>query len=483
MTLVKDVPQDDPSTNGHTSLEEREKRKSKNPNHNQGLAKEDVKRDDASEVPFTSNFPLGSLETLFGFIKENWSYIVGQGDVVPAAFDTITNEPEPEAKAIWIGGPYNMDSEKTFFEGVYIGGEEYRVFDNVVLSSDRTRQQLPIIVRIVALFEEGSRKSAIVECYYRPADILSIMNILRVSGENPLIFLHESQDEDTVKPQKRKRGRPPKKRMLNIEDSISTLESCTENEIFTSLRPYVDCVSISSFNHKCTVDHVQPVWTPNQSSKMLKDWYFYRKALELKNCSLIICKPRPIKPRSWIDLIEKRNKDKRYSLPNRERYEHTRMDISTQPNMFSSKIKKRKRFSDDDEAEDLFEEESSLISENSLDDASLSRMSQPVTISSRTETNITEPHNRSDKIFPHLMEKMESMSELITQSLFTMQEAIEHMQDDVLVNLEEIKKSLHEIKSQPSSDISIAPAENLVDDFSTLNSANTFPSEIFNSFI
>lgn len=440
------------------------------------VANED-NRDDIVDNSFISNFPYGSLDTLFGFLTENWSYIIGQGDVVPTSFETIHDAPSGEKDAKWVGSPYPIDSEKVFYEGVSIDGVEYRVFDSVILKSARTRQQLPIMIRIIALFEEASRKRAVIECYYRPADFLSIMNILRISGENPLIFLHESQDEENVKPQKRKRGRPPKKRMLNIEDSINVLKSCSEHEIFTSLRPYVDCVSISSFDLKCTVDHVLPTWTPNQSSKLLTNWFFYKKALELKTCSLVICKPRPTKPRSWIDLLEKRNKDKRYSLPSRERTDSRFDHLLSQPKIQSSKKKKRKSFSDDEELDEVFEEDSSFVSENSIED-----------IHSRSHSSLLptqhdiQPLKRSEVLFPHIMEKMEAMSELITQSLSTMQEAIESMQGDVLVNLDEIKRSLQDIKDHNTEDIPIPSTENLVDGFGELNNSNSFSSEIFNPF-
>lgn len=369
-----------------------------------------------------------------------------------------------------------------------MNGEIFRIFDCVMLKSQRTRQQMRTLARIIAFHEEQSRKYVTLEWFYRPQDFISVMNRLKITGHNPLS--PEGKFGNSLKIAKKKRGRPPNKRLLNIEDSITTLESSPENEVFTSLMPYIDSISISAIDFKCTVEHVFPTTTPKVPSDRKNNYYFYRKALELKTCSLIICKQLPNKPQSWIELVEKKSKEKKhYYYKDKIDFSPSSKSVTSQQASKSSKKRKRdsKKFDFDEyEIDDDLTSESDVSEDYSVKKQPLSpaptrqEPSQPVVphININTVTNV---NRKSDLIFPYLLEKLEEMSKIVTRGLITMQEMVENMHYDVHVNLDEIKGSLDELKNNNiMNGLNMGASDHSVDDITSFNNTNMFSPDLFN---
>lgn len=440
--------------------------------------------DDKVDNEFQSLYSQDSLESLFRFLFESTGLIVGHGDVIPLGFNTLPNDISAERKAEWLGKGINIGPNRTYYEAVKINGEVFRIFDHVALKSQRTRQQMRTIARIIAFYEEQSRRYVTLEWFYRPQDIISVMNRLKITGHNPLS--PEGKYGNTLKIAKKKRGRPPNKRLLNIEDSITTLEASHENEVFTSLMPYIDSISISAIDFKCTVEHVFPTTIPKIPSDRKNNYFFYRKALELKTCSLIICKQLPDKPQTWIELVEKKSKEKKHY------YYKDRIDISKSPSSLDGvKTKKKKKREsrkfdfDEFEIDDDVTSESDISEDFSIRKQPTTRLprqdytQQTSTQGSSTQTNI---NRMSDLIFPYLLEKLETMSKIVTRGLITMQEMVENMHYDVHVNLDEIKGSLDELKKSSSnmSGLNMGPSEHSVDDITSFNNTNMFSNELFN---
>lgn len=433
-------------------------------------------------IKFASKFSPESLEEIFTFVSDNAENLTGQGDLAPTDLDTFQDDPTKEMNSQWLGVPYKVQYlDRVYYEAIHINGEEIRLFDHVILAvKQKPRNYVVTVARVIAFYEENGRKRVTLEWYYRPPEILAIMNRIKLTGVNPLTpVLDDSYDDDPKKPFKRKRGRPPKKRLLNIEDTVKALEESTDFEIFTSIRPYIDDLSVSSIGQKCIVDHVLPTWTPRQPAEKSKKWFFYRKALELKTCSLVICKARPNKPRIWIELLEKKNRELRLNKP--KDVFHSSLNGSD----YEKKKKKKKEKEEDDDLETDFDEEiiSPFESENSEDSntAFLSRNTDTMVGTPMTTTTGSSANIKPTSLYPHICETMKNLGDVIENKLSKMEKLLEGMTHNIRESLEELKGSLEEVKQSNVSNISIGEADGLDHDYDQLHPHSTPYQEIFES--
>lgn len=425
------------------------------------------------KLKFSSKFSPDSLEEIFTFVSDNAESLYGQGDLAPPDLDNFIDDPAKEINCQWLGDAYKVSSsDKVYYEALLVNGEEVRLFDHVTLAvKQKSRSHLVTVARVISFFEDKGRKKVTLEWYYRPPDILTIMNRIKLTGVNPLTPVLESYDDDPKKPFKRKRGRPPKKRLLNIEDTVRTLEDSTDFEIFTSIRPYIDALSVSAIGQKCIVDHVLPTWTPRQPAEKSKKWFFYRKALELKTCSLVICKARPNKPRIWIELLEKKNRELRLTHSKPKESFH-----SLNGSDYDKKKKKRKEKEEEEDLETDFEEEiiSPFESENSEESNNTAFLSTRTADTAQQIKEYVAP-SQLVNIYPQICETMKNLGSLIENRLGKMEKLLEGVTNDIRISLEELKGSLNEVKQNNVTNMTISEADGLDHEYDQLHHTTSYP--------
>lgn len=393
---------------------------------------------------FTSEFTHNTLEELFNFVYDNKKSIVGQGDLRPEDFDHYSNDPVKEENSTFLGEKFVVSKTRTYYEAMLIDGVVYRVFDNVVLTFDEKYQHLkPNVAKIIAFYEENSKKRVTLEFYYKPSDMLPTMKKIRLTGRHPLIPVSDDSHEiNPANSTKKKRGRPPNKRLFNVEETIKALESATEYEIYTSLKPYVDDLSVAAIGEKCNVEHLQPnAPVPTQDSSIKT--FFYKRTLEFKICALTFCKPRPTKPRQWIEILEKKNRDIR---------SHSRRGDLMSPKINGYEKKKKKRKVEKIPSDDIGFD--SHLSDDMMDDEI-----NLYDYSDDTDILTSPPHHEFSDVnelqsslynkplsSQNIGQKMELIGNTITKRLEQIEKMIEIMNTDVQMSLEEIKSALMETK-------------------------------------
>lgn len=387
----------------------------------------DHKQADIMDVPpmtppsgrLSSKFSTNVLDDLFSFLDKHKRSLIGYGDLVPADFNNYMEDPQKESKAIFFGHRYTTN-ERTYYEGCLIDGVEYNVFDHVVLSlKPEYQHHAPNVARIIAFYEENSTKKATIEWYYRPIDILPTMKKIKETGRHPLIPVSEDPF-DTSGTKKKKRGRPPKKRLYHVEETINYLEAAGKSEVFTSLRPYIDDVNVSIFERKCTVEYIQPSNTEKDLDNVSDDYFYYKKTLEFKICVLSSYKPRPNKPRLWIEQLEKKNKDikiqtKRYSENFFNNIAISSKKMKTHDDTSTGEESKHDYIGDHDATFNL--------SENTV-------LSQP----SLLQENLAD----SESIHKYLTSGMDYVYQLVPESLNRMEKKMEAINFDINSTMEEL---------------------------------------------
>lgn len=431
---------------------------------------------------FTSAFAHNTLEELFNFLYDNKKSIIGQGDLKPEDFDHYLEDPVKEENSIFLGEKFSVSKTRTYYEAMLIDGVQYRIFDNVILSFDPKSQNLkPNVAKIIAFYEENSRKKVTLEWYYIPSDMLPTMERIRLTGRHPLIPVSDDSYEiDPTNSTKKKRGRPPNKRLFNVEETIKTLEEASEYEIFTSLKPYVDDINVSAIGEKCIVEHLQPTSPVPSQDKAIKT-FFYKRTLEFKICALTFCKPRPNKPRQWIEILEKKNRDIKSHYSSRKGGDL----MSPKINGYEHKKKKRKveKIPSDD-----------TIYDNHVNDDVNDDEINLFDYSDDTDILTSPPHNELNESIdlPHstihnkhlcsqsLGQKMEMIGNTITKRLEQIEKMIEIMNTDVQMSLEEIKTALMESKKDMSSNFQVSEANVLPDEFINLGGSSYQDSVFIN---
>lgn len=375
----------------------------------------------------SSKFSTNVLDDLFSFLNKHKRSLIGFGDLAPADFNNYIEDDKKESNAVFFGHKY-VTKERTYYEGCLIDGTEYKVFDHVVLAlKPKYQHHYPNVARIIAFYEENSNKRATLEWYYRPIDILPIMRKIKETGRHPLIPVTEDPFDNSPGSKKKKRGRPPKKRLYHVEETINYLEASSESELFTSLRPYIDDVNVSIFERKCIVDYIQPTNTKDLTA-LPKDYFYYKKTLEFKICVLSSGKPRPSKPRLWIEQLEKKNKEikiqtKRYS-------ENFFNNIA----MTSPKIMKTK----DDIA--LHKEEAKLDYLSEHDSSNNISDHVPLIHSSNY---LQENFADHELLYDHLTRGIEYICQCVPESLNRMEKKMEAINYEIHSTLEELMTNLN----------------------------------------
>lgn len=233
-------------------------------------------------------------------------------EVIPVLSNDVLSDPSISATAVWTGDasasppPYSAylhpaNHQRTFYSGVSINGVDFNIFDHVLIAR-RSGARPEAVARIVSLFDEFSEKKVILEWFYRKADLLCHLNSLKIAedkGRSPTIMDCDDPDEDPSKPRK-KRGRPPKKRRQNLEESLVTTKVAVDYEIFNSTRPFLTISCIAALGSPCTVDHTSnphvPALHPPDDLPHGTKYFFYRRSFDHKTCSLTLCKVRSTLP-------------------------------------------------------------------------------------------------------------------------------------------------------------------------------------------
>jgi hypothetical protein len=235
------------------------------------------------------------------------------GELIPSASNALFEDPLEENNAVWIGegsvwppaycanvlGP--SADVRHYYPAISIGTVEYQLFDHVILRP-LDEGVIEGIARIVALFEESSRKFLFVEWYYRKPDVLSHLTLMKALEDmlrNPVPV-----DGDDANGERRqvRRGRPPKKRRGNIEESLQILENALECEIWNTPKPHYSAVATSSIRAPCFVEHIPHhvvlpfiVGESEQASSPGEPIRFiYRKSYDPRTCYMPCSKPRSV---------------------------------------------------------------------------------------------------------------------------------------------------------------------------------------------
>jgi hypothetical protein len=229
-------------------------------------------------------------------------------ELVPEAAKAVSEDIALEESAQWIGTssqwppaycatlPDLAADDRLFYPAVSMGGVEYQLFDNVIVRP-ALEGMLDGVARIVAQFEEGSngRKYFFVEWYFRRPDVHTHLLLMRDVEEllrNPL----PTEDDPLGEKRAVRRGRPPKKRRGNIEESLSWLDYALDHEIWNSPRPYYSAIPISAVSAPCLIEHVphhitpQPLpadLSPNEPQR-----FMYRKSYDPRTCYMPCSKAR-----------------------------------------------------------------------------------------------------------------------------------------------------------------------------------------------
>lgn len=437
---------------------------------------------DVNTKSFSSAFIRHALEELFKFLYDNKKSLIGHGDLKPENIDDYMEDQVKEMNSEFLGQKISVSRNRSYYEAMIIDGVQYRIFDNVfLLFSSKSQNTLPNVARIIAFYEENSRKLVTLEWYYRPSDMLPTMERIRITGRHPLIPV--SDDSYEINPNnsnKKKRGRPPNKRLFNVEETIKTLEETPEYEVFTSIKPYIDDLSVSVIGEKCNVIHLQPNATIPKQDKSIKT-LFYKKTLEFKICALTFCKPRSNKPRQWIELLEKKNRDIKSHYASRKVSD---IQSFTTPKRNGNELKKKKRkvdthsnddiVFDDREEEDIIDDDVNLFDYPEETDVLTS-----IAYNNELIENVqTSPTPQFLQCPQNLGQKMEMIGNTISKKLEQIERMIEVMNTDVQMSLEELKTSILESKKETMSNFQVAETSVLPDEFIHL-SGPSFQDSVF----
>lgn len=294
-------------------------------------------------------------------IAANYSKLIA-AELIPSSVPIMVEDESATQSAVWIGDasieppayisailPTVAPTELTrhYFPSVSLGGVEYQMFDHVEVriasgngvdhltppgASNPLRSSMMHspsnveagIARIVAMFEEVSgRRFVFLEWYYRKSDVLSHLlamksyeEVVRNPPSSPSGSISSlSGEEEKVRTPRR--GRPPKKRRGNIEESLALLETTLDHEIFNAPKPHYTLVPLGAIAAPCFVEHIplhlsasaaaaaaaaaaasdlSPASEPPKESDDggLNDphRYIYRRTYEYKTCYLPGCKAR-----------------------------------------------------------------------------------------------------------------------------------------------------------------------------------------------
>lgn len=293
-------------------------------------------------------------------IAANYSKLI-TAELIPSAVPLMVEDESLSQSAVWIGDASTeppayisailpsvapTDYMRHFYPCVSLAGAEYQIFDhievrmspgalsdhpNIAHSSNPLRSSLmnsptsaePGIARIVALFEEPSgRRCVFLEWYYRKSDVLSHLlamknyeEVVRNPPNSPSGSLSSMSGEEE-KVRTPRRGRPPKKRRGNIEESLSLLETTLDHEIFNAPKPHYTLVPLGAISAPCFVEHIPlhlsasaaaaaaaaAAAEPSNGYESQKEMdetnasephrYIYRRTYEFKTCYLPGCKAR-----------------------------------------------------------------------------------------------------------------------------------------------------------------------------------------------
>eukprot|EP01122_Echinamoeba_exundans_P007915 TRINITY_DN2528_c0_g1_i1.p1 TRINITY_DN2528_c0_g1~~TRINITY_DN2528_c0_g1_i1.p1 ORF type:complete len:905 (+),score=167.14 TRINITY_DN2528_c0_g1_i1:134-2848(+) len=435
-------------------------------------------------------------------------------NMVPQSFDD--NYDDSEHNVEWIGECIKEIGTRRFFEGCRVDNQEFHAYDHAEIRSRDVEDPRPAVARIIALYEQNGHKKVALEWFLRFSDVqkhIEYMRSIEVHAPTPppaavtpppsqlpptgLVSAGSSgslsqssyipapsglassgsfgsqdaamlRSSDDTALMKRKRGRPPKKRHQNMEDTVEYMQRRGLSELYTTSHPTVSESSAAVLYRKCEVIFASSPTDPEVPTRFRSEgspgFYWYKKALDLKTCALTSCKPRGLKPKNYTDALEKRyrNSDKRSAAAaaSSSSLQPDAMQVDYEEDA-AFRDKKRSRlemegsaFADGatDEIKPKIEPSEGAHQQPHEEDVSIDdSMSDPLARHvvphhyrplpvRATSSHNAFPGARADYVYPMLLQKMSTMEDLVQKSFNTIQSYLEETRSDLRKGVREVQK-------------------------------------------
>lgn len=415
--------------------------------------------------------------------------------VVPPQFDDGIDDAEHSIE--WIGDCIKEIGTRRFFDGCRVDGQEFRAYDHAEIRSRDVADARPAVARIMAIYEQHGRKKVALEWFLRFSDVQKHIEYMRsielhaptpppgATGTPPpsqpsqslsqssyvplsgglsssgsfgnleAAALRSSDDQALVK---RKRGRPPKKRHQNMEDTTEYMQRRGLCELYTTSHPTVQEISAAVLYRKCEVIFAVSPTDPEIPARLRAEgspsFYWYKKALDLKTCALTSCKPRGLKPKNYSDALEKRyrNSDKRsYSAASSAALiDPMQVDVNVSEDdpkrgrseldgEFPFELKPKVEPSSTHHEDDISIDDPEGIIDTFAGPLASHYRPVPVRPSAVTSQSLY-PGARADYIYPLLLQKMTSIEDIVQKSVAAMQSYLDETRDELRRGVREVQK-------------------------------------------
>jgi hypothetical protein len=433
--------------------------------------------------------------------------------MVPQSFDD--NYDDSEHNVEWIGECIKEIGTRRFYEGCRVDNQEFHAYDHAEIRSRDVDDPRPAVARIIALYEQNGHKKVALEWFLRFSDVqkhIEYMRSIEVHAPTPppatgtpppsqlpavgLVSTGSSgslsqsayipaptglassgsfgssdaamlRSSDDTALMKRKRGRPPKKRHQNMEDTVEYMQRRGLSELYTTSHPTVSESSAAVLYRKCEVIFASSPTDPEVPTRFRSEgspgFYWYKKALDLKTCALTSCKPRGLKPKNYTDALEKRyrNSDKRSAAAAASSSSH-QPDAMQVDYEEDAALRDKKRSRSEMEGSAITEGHNEIKpklepleggqsqpheDDVSIDDSMSDQLGRhvvphhyrPLPVRATSSHNAF-PGARADYVYPLLLQKMSTMEDLVTKSFNTIQSYLEETRSDLRKGVREVQK-------------------------------------------
>lgn len=447
-------------------------------------------------------------------------------NMVPQSMDDGFDDTEHNVE--WVGECIKEIGSRRFYDACRVDSQEFHAYDHAEIRSRELDDTRPAVARIIALYEQNGQKKVALEWFLRFSDVQKHIEYMRsievhaptpppqtntppppspassssqpslsqsafVQNTNSLASsgsfgaadanMLRSSDDATL--MKRKRGRPPKKRHQNMEDTVEYMQRRGQSELYTTSHPTVSESSAAVLYRKCEVVFANAVTDPEVPAKFRVEgapsFYWYRKALDLKTCALTGCKPRGPRPKNYIEALEKRyrNAEKKsghvplvpsssVSAQNLGAADNSVLDGVSEED---SVARERKRLRPADmettdvhtaamdvdgmmkpklEPIEMQEEDISIEDSGSEPlghipmSAKMNQRFAPLRVGASPLPHLAQPSAfpgaRADYVYPALMQKMTAMEDLLQRSVAAIQSYLEETKSDVRRGIRDVQK-------------------------------------------
>lgn len=446
-------------------------------------------------------------------------------NMVPQSMDDGFDDAEHNVE--WVGECIKEIGSRRFYDACRVDSQEFHAYDHAEIRSRELDDTRPAVARIIALYEQNGQKKVALEWFLRFSDVQKHIEYMRsievhaptppppqantppppspassqqslsqsafVQNTNALASsgsftatdantLTRSSDDATQ--MKRKRGRPPKKRHQNMEDTVEYMQRRGQSELYTTSHPTVSESSAAVLYRKCEVVFANAVTDPEVPVKFRVEgapsFYWYRKALDLKTCALTGCKPRGPKPKNYIEALEKRYRNAEKKSGNTAAIassssaqnlgaENSSIVDGVSEEDSAARDRKRPRPADMEstdvypahmdvdgmvkpktEPTEMQEEDVSIEDSGSEPlghipmSAKMNQRLVPLRVGASPLPHLAQPSAfpgaRADYIYPALMQKMTAMEDLLQRSVAAIQSYLEETKSDVRRGIRDVQK-------------------------------------------